>query len=238
MSDVDPKVFSLMAHVFGLYYRRKEDHENYFKSILQYLAYTPMEDLTTKDKKELSIKVGMSILLGKNVFNIVELLDKELINSLVGTEFEWLHEMMKTLGKGEIEAFSHCVRTHNNAITKFPKIVEEMTYLEQKVRIIAFLEMIFQCNKDERSIPFSKIAATCQVEEGDVEFLVMKAMSLGLIRGTIDEVDQVVQVEWSQPRYLSKDHLKIMGEKMVAWELKLDETIKMVEANAQELVVS
>lgn len=29
-----------------------------------------------------------------------------------------------------------------------------MTYLEQKVRIIAFLDMVFESDKDERSITF------------------------------------------------------------------------------------
>lgn len=32
LADVDPKVFSALASVFGLYYKRKEDHENYYKS--------------------------------------------------------------------------------------------------------------------------------------------------------------------------------------------------------------
>ena len=64
-----------------------------------------------------------------------------------------------------------------------------MTYLEQKVRIIAFLELIFTLGKDERSIKFEKISKECQVDQIDVELLVMKAMSLDLIRGTIDEVD-------------------------------------------------
>jgi len=54
--------------------------------------------MTDKEKKELSIKMGMSILLGKNVYNISELLDKDIINSLVGTEFEWLFHMMRNLG--------------------------------------------------------------------------------------------------------------------------------------------
>ena len=89
-----------------------------------------------------------------------------------------------------------------------------MPYLEQKVRIIAFLEMIFECDKDERSIKFDRIAAVCQVEEGDVELLVMKSMSLGLIRGTIDEVDRCIMVDWALPRYLNKGHLQIMHKKM------------------------
>lgn len=64
-----------------------------------------------------------------------------------------------------------------------------MTYLEQKVRIIAFLELLFQCNKDERSLSFKQIADHCKVEQSDVELLVMKAMSLQLVKGTIDEVN-------------------------------------------------
>lgn len=64
-----------------------------------------------------------------------------------------------------------------------------MTYLEQKVRIIAFLELIFELGKDERSISFEKISKECQVDQIDVELLVMKAMSLELIKGTIDEVN-------------------------------------------------
>ena len=113
-----------------------------------------------------------------------------------------------------------------------------MTYLEQKVRIIAFLEMIFELGKDERSIPFSKIAQICNVEAVDVELLVMKAMSLGLIRGTIDEVEQLVHVDWSMPRYLNKGHLQIMQNKMVAWEDKMENVIRLCENNSQELVMS
>ena len=154
MSDIDPKVYSALAQVFGTYYKRKDDHENYYKSCLQYLNYTPVEDLSDKEKRELSIKMGMSILLGKNVFNIAELLDKEIINSLKDSNFEWLYYMMVTLGKGQILNFEKTVSEHGEYISKFPQIMKEMSYLEQKVRIIAFIELIFLRNKDERSITF------------------------------------------------------------------------------------
>lgn len=85
--------------------------------------------------------------------------------------------------------------------------MREMTYLTQKVAIIAFLEMVFLQGKDEREVPFSKISEACQVPLDQVELLVMKAMSLGLVRGTIDEVAEKVAVEWILPRYLNKDHL-------------------------------
>jgi len=65
--------------------------------------------MSVQEKKELSIKMGMSILLGKRVFNISELLDKDIINILVGTDFEWLYHMMKTLGQGQINEFNQTV---------------------------------------------------------------------------------------------------------------------------------
>jgi len=41
-----------------------------------------------------------------------------------------------------------------------------------------------------------------------VELLVMKALSVGLIKGNIDEVDQKVQMTWVQPRVLDVHQVK------------------------------
>jgi 26S proteasome regulatory subunit N9 len=73
LSDVEPKVYSTLALVFAAYYRRKEDYENYYQSSLQYLAYTPDSELSEEVRKDLSIKIGQAVLLGKNIYNITEL---------------------------------------------------------------------------------------------------------------------------------------------------------------------
>lgn len=73
MADVDPKVYANLSSIFAQYYRRKEDYENYYKSSLQFLAYTPSSELTVEEKRDMSIKLGMAILLGKNIYNITEL---------------------------------------------------------------------------------------------------------------------------------------------------------------------
>lgn len=73
LSDVDPVVYANLSKTYASYYRRKDDHENFYKSSLQYLAYTPASELTDEEKKDWSIKMGMSVLLGKNIYNITEL---------------------------------------------------------------------------------------------------------------------------------------------------------------------
>ena len=52
-----------LSQAYALYYRRKEDYENFFKSSLQFLAYTAPGDLSHEEKKDWSIKIGMAVFL-------------------------------------------------------------------------------------------------------------------------------------------------------------------------------
>lgn len=104
------------------------------------------------------------------------------------------------------------------------------------MRIIAFLEHIFQLGKDERNIRFQDIAQVCQVDAQDVELLVMKAMSLELVKGSIDEAAETVEIEWILPRYLNKEHLQVLVNRMKEWEAKMESVIGLVEGQASELL--
>lgn len=73
LADVDAKVYANLSRVYAQYYKRKDDHENFYQNSLQFLAYTPASELSKEEMKEWSIKMGMSVLLGKNIYNITEL---------------------------------------------------------------------------------------------------------------------------------------------------------------------
>ena len=105
MSDIDPKVYASLAEVYAQYYRRKDDYENYYKSGLQFLAYTPETELDQDQKFQWSTRLGMAVLLGKRIFNIQELLDKSILKSLINSDLEWLHDLLQTLGRGQISEF-------------------------------------------------------------------------------------------------------------------------------------
>lgn len=111
--------------------------------------------------------------------------------------------------------------------------MKELIHLNQKVRILAFLELLFECGKDERSLKFEKIADHCKLQKDDVELLVMKAMSLKIVRGMIDEVEEVAHIDWIIPRYLNMGHLSIMSNKLRDWENKMEEVIRVCEDSQQ-----
>lgn len=73
MSDLDARVYAMLADVQAQYYRRKDDLENYYKSGLTFLVYTPAEDLDQDQRLQWSTRLGMAVLLGKKIFNIAEL---------------------------------------------------------------------------------------------------------------------------------------------------------------------
>ena len=86
--------------------------------------------------------------------------------------------------------------------------------MAQKIRILAFLDLIFHKEKGERHTTFEEVSTVSQVSIDDVELLVMKAMSIGLFKGQIDEVEQTIRISWVKPRLLSKERLAVMEDKL------------------------
>uniref|UniRef100_A0A8C9VBA8 Proteasome 26S subunit, non-ATPase 13 n=1 Tax=Scleropages formosus TaxID=113540 RepID=A0A8C9VBA8_SCLFO len=78
-----------------------------------------------------------------------------------------------------------------------------------------------------------KIQLLCVME---VELLVMKALSVGLIKGNIDEVDQRVQMTWVQPRVLDLQQIKGMKERLDLWCGDVKNMAMLVEQQAHDIL--
>jgi 26S proteasome regulatory subunit N9 len=50
-----------------------------------------------------------------------------------------------------------------------------------------------------------------------VEWVLMRAMSLGLLRGSLDEVAGTVNVTWVQPRVLNVAQIARLSEQLGVW---------------------
>lgn len=48
----------------------------------------------------------------------------------------------------------------------------------------------------------------------------MKAMSVGLMKGLIDEVEQTISVTWMNPRMVEKRQYAVLRDQIVAWQVK------------------
>ncbi len=63
----------------------------------------------------------------------------------------------------------------------------------------------------------------------------MKALSVGLIKGRIDGVNQTVHVSWVQPRVLGIDQIEKMRDRLQEWTRQVHQTLVYVEQGSPEL---
>lgn len=227
-NDVDQIVYSENFKTLALYYRRKEKYTEFYQNGLQFLAYTPSEELSDQEKHEWCINMGKAILLGKDIYNIAELLEKDILKSLINTDYEWLYEVLKALNTANIDEFEDCLVRYHAQINHNEEIAKNEAQLQKKIRILAFLDLIFHRDKGDRNLDFQLIADTTRLGVDEIEFLVMKAMSLGLVRGVIDQVEQVVRISWVKPRILAKDKIRVMCEKLAKWDQQIKDTLTLL----------
>lgn len=62
----------------------------------------------------------------------------------------------------------------------------------------------------------------------------MRAMSLELIRGEIDEIEQTITVSWVQPRVLTAAQVANMAQLLQGWKTQVRTTLTFLEAEAPE----
>ena len=110
------------------------------------------------------------------------------------TEHVWLYDLLQTFNGGKITEFHKALEIYTSNINEYPILSQNLKQLELKVRILALVELIFSRQKGNRNLPFKLIAEVCQITVEEVELLAMKAMSLELIKGEIDQVSSYIYI--------------------------------------------
>ena len=66
----------------------------------------------------------------------------------------------------------------------------------------------------------------------------MRALSLKLIRGKIDQVDGTIAVEWVQPRVLQQPQMTLMKERLQTWCGTVNNTLHFLENETPEFAAA
>jgi 26S proteasome regulatory subunit N9 len=140
---------------------------------------------------------------------------------------------LNAFNSGNIPAFEQLLPV----IQQESLLIENMVFLQQKIRLMALIEIIFHLSADKRNLSFDRVAEGTRLPADQVELLLMKAMSLKLIKGIIDQVEAVVSVTWIQPRVLDKTQIAALGLRMQEWNQGVNETMKKMLSQTPELYV-
>ncbi|OQR84094.1 26S proteasome non-ATPase regulatory subunit 13 [Achlya hypogyna] len=231
----DPIVHAAYYRVACEYYSAVGPADKFYKSALMFLAYSLYDDIKPTERFSLAINISVAALTGEDVFNFGEVLATPILGALKGTDKEWLSDLLHAFNRGDIDQFNIIVGNNRAQYNAQPALVNKEDYVKEKVALLALMVLIFHRPSNERNISFADIAAATRLPLNQVEWLVMRALSIGLIKGAIDQVDGIVSVQWVQPRVLEKDQLSELQSRLGAWGTKVSETLMYVEDQTPEL---
>ncbi|XP_059641432.1 26S proteasome non-ATPase regulatory subunit 13 homolog A [Cornus florida] len=238
MTDIDPSVYASYYWVSSQYHKSRQEFAEFYRSALLYLAYTSVESLSESFKLDLAFDLSLSALLGENIYNFGELLAHPIIKSLLGTKVEWLYYILEAFNAGDLIHYQELCHVHRAALSAQPALVENEKKLLEKINILCLMEIIFSRPSEDRTIPLSIIAERTKLTVEDVEYLLMKSLSVHLIEGIVDQVEGTVHVSWVQPRVLGIPQIKSLRDHLDNWISKVHTTLLSVEAETPDLVAS
>ncbi|XP_065910124.1 26S proteasome non-ATPase regulatory subunit 13-like [Dysidea avara] len=225
-------VHAVYYDVSSKYYKKCADHAAYYRDALRYLGCMELDDIPAGEQLERAFHLSLAALLGEGVYNFGELLAHDILDSLKGTEKQWVVELLFAFNTGDLEKFESL----RPKWSQQPDLVDNYNKLSRKIRLLCFMELIFNRHAHDRTISFSTIATAAQVPLPEVEHLVMKALSLGLVRGSIDQVSQEVTMTWVQPRVLDISQVSSLHNRMEVWCKDIISTVHLVKDEMPELV--
>jgi 26S proteasome regulatory subunit N9 len=194
--------------------------QEYYKTALQFLAYTPLETLKTDFKYELATDIALAAATSDGIYNFGEILTNPLLDVLKGTPNEWLRDLMLSLHHGNITEFNRIVGSYREQYFGQIALANRHEEVKKKIVLLCLVTMVFERHPHDRTLSFVDISLRTQVPLSQVEWVLMSALSLELIRGNIDEVSQVIEVSWVLPRVLEPDQLQLLAKQVAVWSKK------------------
>lgn len=236
LTGADPSVYGIVYLVKAKYHSKVGPASSFYEAALQYLAYTPFKEV--ENVVGFATDLAVAALIGDGVYNFGEVLATPILDAISGTPFEWLGELIRSCNAGDIKKFNNICSIHMADIDAHPGMSLHLDDMKKKISLLALVELVFHRPANDRILSFSDIAAATSLPIDQVEWLVMKAMSIELIKGVIDEIDQVVRVSWVQPRVLDDTQMLSLKEKLSSWGEVANNTLMYVKNNTGELLIT
>jgi len=213
-------------------YRIQGKHKDFYRSSLRFLGCTDVDEMSKEEQAKHAFFLSLAALLGDKVFNFGELLAHKVLESLKGGENEWLIDILFAFNSGDVAKF----RALKPKWSSQPDLAANEVVLFEKVCLMCLMEMTFRREATARQIAFGEIATATTLPVDQVEMLIMKALSQGLVRGRIDEVEQNVSLTWVQPRVLDKQQVVTMTKKIESWCMSVQSMEVLIENKAGEIL--
>jgi len=220
-SSKESSIVHSSHYLCGMKYRKAVGPpEAFYEQAISYLNYTPLEEVD--DPAQLAVGLSLAALTGEGVFHLGELVTTPIFSMLQDTDKAWLMFLLHSMAKGDVVEFERLSGLYAPQIQAEPALMGRKETVQEKITLLALVTMVFERPSSERCLTFDEIAK--RTHTAHVERMVMRALSLNLIQGSLDEIDQTVQVTWVMPRVLTNDQMDALARKFGEWAVKVSQT--------------
>lgn len=236
--DLSYVLRAFLAKALCRQYELLSEFTRFYDNVFDLVTYCEKAELPLVDSEiqGLAYKAALAALLSPSIHNFGRLLTfPQLVKSLDSSNDAWLLEWVRLCNAGEVSASEAFVESHRDVINTIPDVVNALPTLAKKVRLMALLHLIFYTPADKRTFRFDQIGSRCAVAPEKVGTLLLSALALHLIEGTIDGLDNTIKVSWVQPRVLSLDEVRELAKRVGEWRKSVKETAAFVEELAKEI---
>ncbi|KAI9710526.1 MAG: 26S proteasome regulatory subunit [Bogoriella megaspora] len=229
--SVETIVHACFYEVNADYYHARQEFASYYKNALLYLACVELSNLTPTELQTRAYDLSIAALVSESIYNFGELLLHPILDSLTNTPHDWLRELLFAFNRGDLSAYT-LLEQH---LPKNDLLKQHQQFLYQKLSLAALTETAFRRPPHDRTMAFADVAQNTNVREDEIEHLVMKALSLGLLRGTIDQVAKVARINWVQPKVLDMSQVEGMRGRLREWDASVNQLGNWIEGVGKDV---
>lgn len=203
----------------------------YYRTALLYLACIDLSTLTPEERHKRAHHLSIAALVSTSIYNFGELLLHPILDALAKSEHSWLRDLLFAFNRGDLDAFD----VLSDHIDSNKLLDSNSVHLRQKIYLSALTEAVFRRPPHDRTMTFATIAQETKMHPNHIEHLIMKALSLGLIRGTIDQVDEVAHITWVQPKVLDMKQIAAMRQRLLDWDSSVNQLGNWIETAGKDV---
>lgn len=190
-----------------------------------------MEDLTPAERRSRAYDLSLAALVSNSIYNFGELLLHPILGAIKGKDDAWLYDLLFAFNRGDLVAYDRL----SNHVEQNALLKQHKDGLREKIYLAALTEAVFRRPPHDRAMSFQTISEETKVRPDEIEHLIMKALSLGLLRGSIDQVDEIARINWVQPKVLDMEQIKGMRVRLQEWDSSVNSLGNWIETVGQDV---
>lgn len=169
------------------------------------------------DDFRIAFDVCLSALLSKEIYSFSEIVSHPILSCLIGKDFSWVRDLVINIDLAKSEFVEIFEEKYVPKLQSMRFFQNHINLIRTKLQISIVQRLIFELPFGLRILKFEDIQRECKISADHVELLLLRALSLNLLKGQINGLDSEVVIYYVKPRVITKNHLRIMKTKVDFW---------------------